>query len=124
MNRLCAPTTTVSRAVLLMTASTLMFGTMAAVIRLASEQLHPFEIAFFRNFFGFVFALPLLLRHGPGLLKTSRLPAWPGPPSQAMSESVAKYVVVDKFANACAGTSTKEVIATAASQLKQIYTSN
>jgi len=54
-------------------------------------------------------------------LKTSRLPGWPGPPSQAMSESVAKYVVVDMFAKACAGTSTKEVIATAASQLKQIY---
>ena len=54
-------------------------------------------------------------------LKTSRLPGWPGPPSQAMSESVAKYVVVDMFAKACAGTSTKDVIATAASQLKQIY---
>ena len=38
-----------------------------------------------------------------------------------MSESVAKSVMVDMFAKACAGTSTKEVIATAASQLKQIY---
>lgn len=66
----------VRRAVLYMVASTLMFGTMAAVIRLASEQLHPFEIAFFRNFFGFVFALPLLVRHGPGLLKTSKLPLY------------------------------------------------
>jgi drug/metabolite transporter (DMT)-like permease len=66
----------VRRAVLFMMASTLMFGTMAAVIRLASEQLHPFEIAFFRNFFGFVFALPLLLRHGPGLLRTSKLPLY------------------------------------------------
>jgi drug/metabolite transporter (DMT)-like permease len=56
--------------------STLMFGTMAVVIRLASAQLHPFEIAFFRNLFGFVFALPLLLRHGPGLLKTSKLPLY------------------------------------------------
>jgi drug/metabolite transporter (DMT)-like permease len=68
--------TDVSRAVMLMLASTLMFGTMAAVIRLASSQLHPFEIAFFRNFFGFVFALPLLLRHGPGLLRTSKLPLY------------------------------------------------
>lgn len=66
----------VRRAVLFMVASTLMFGTMAAVIRLASEQLHPFEIAFFRNFFGFVFALPLLWRHGPSLLKTSKLPLY------------------------------------------------
>jgi len=68
--------TDVSRAVWFMVLSTLMFGTMAAVIRLASEQLHAFEIAFFRNFFGFVFALPLLLRHGPSLLKTAKLPLY------------------------------------------------
>jgi drug/metabolite transporter (DMT)-like permease len=66
----------VARAVGLMLASTLMFGTMAAVIRLASSQLHPFEIAFFRNVFGFVFALPLLWRHGPGLLRTTKLPLY------------------------------------------------
>ncbi len=60
------------RAMLLMLASTVMFGSMAVTIRLASAQLHPFEIAFFRNLFGLVFALPLLLRHGPGLLRTSR----------------------------------------------------
>lgn len=70
------PRNEVSRAVFFMVLSTLMFGTMAAVIRLASEQLHPFEIAFFRNFFGFVFALPLLWRHGPSLLQTSRLPLY------------------------------------------------
>ena len=38
-----------------------------------------------------------------------------------MSESVAKYVLVDMFAKACRGDSTKDVIATAAAQLKQIY---
>ncbi len=54
-------------------------------------------------------------------LKTSHLPGWPGPPSRPMSESMAKYVVVDMFAKACQGTSTKEVIATAVAQLKQIY---
>ena len=54
-------------------------------------------------------------------LKTSRLPGWPGPPSHAMSESVAKYVVVDMFAKACRGDATKDVIATAVAQLKQIY---
>ncbi|OLB95565.1 MAG: hypothetical protein AUH30_14655 [Candidatus Rokubacteria bacterium 13_1_40CM_68_15] len=54
-------------------------------------------------------------------LKTSRLHGWPGPPSHAMSESVAKYVLVDMFAKAAAGESTKNVIATATSQLKQIY---
>jgi multiple sugar transport system substrate-binding protein len=34
---------------------------------------------------------------------------------------VAKYVLVDMFAKACRGDSTKDVIATAATQLKQIY---
>lgn len=65
--------TQVWRAVLLMLASACMFGCMAIVIRLASAQLHPFEIAFFRTLFGLVFALPLVLRHGSGLLKTSKL---------------------------------------------------
>jgi drug/metabolite transporter (DMT)-like permease len=57
----------------LMTAAAVMFGLMAVVIRLASAQLHPFEIAFFRNLFGLAFALPLLLRHGPSLLRTDKL---------------------------------------------------
>ncbi|HLU14183.1 MAG TPA: DMT family transporter [Arenimonas sp.] len=61
------------RAVLLMVASTVAFGLMAVCIRLASSQLHPFEIAFFRNFFGLVFVLPLLFRHGPGILRTNKL---------------------------------------------------
>ncbi len=54
-------------------------------------------------------------------LMTSHLPGWPGPVGHAMSESVAKYVVVDMFAKACQGEATKSVIATAAGQLKQIY---
>ena len=64
------------RAILLMTASTVLFGLMAVCIRLASEQLHTFEVAFFRNLFGFVFTLPLLFRHGPGLLRTNKLPLY------------------------------------------------
>ena len=54
-------------------------------------------------------------------LKTSRPHCWPAPQGHAASESVAKYVVVDMFAKACRGDATKDVIATAASQLKQIY---
>ena len=54
-------------------------------------------------------------------LKTSHLHGWPGPAGHALSESVAKYVLVDMFAKACRGDSTKDVIATAAAQLKQIY---
>ena len=65
-----------ARAVLLMLFSTVLFGLMAVVIRLASETQHPFEIAFFRNLFGLLFTLPLLFKHGPGLLKTSKLPLY------------------------------------------------
>ena len=46
--------------------------------------------------------------------KTAHLPGWPAPLSREQSESVAKFVVVDMFAKACAGKSTKEVIADAA----------
>jgi multiple sugar transport system substrate-binding protein len=54
-------------------------------------------------------------------LATSHLPGWPAPISRQQSESVAKYVVVDMFAKACAGKSTNEVIADAEAQLKQIF---
>ncbi len=59
-----------------MLGSTLFFALMVIAIRLASQTLHTFEIAFFRNFFGLIAALPLLLRHGPGLLKTTQLPRY------------------------------------------------
>ena len=49
------------RAAGLMLASTLCFGIMAIAIRLASSSLHTFEIAFFRNLFGLLAVLPLLL---------------------------------------------------------------
>jgi drug/metabolite transporter (DMT)-like permease len=52
------------RAAGLMFASTMVFGAMAIMIRLASQHLHTFEVAFFRNFFGLVATLPLLARHG------------------------------------------------------------
>lgn len=60
------------RAVLLMVGSACLFALMAVVIRLASRQLHPFEITFFRSAFGALFALPLLYIHGLPLLRTSR----------------------------------------------------
>lgn len=69
-------THTHTRAALLMLGSTVFFGLMAVSIKFASETLHTFEIAFFRNFFGVIAALPLLLRHGPGLLKTTQLPRY------------------------------------------------
>ncbi len=63
-------------ATLLMTSSAVLFGFMAITIRYASSELHPFEIAFFRNLFGLLFALPLLIRAGPGLLRTDKLPLY------------------------------------------------
>lgn len=61
-------------AVLLMLASAVLFAFMAITIRFASAQLHPFEIAFFRNFFGLFFALPLVWRGGLAMLRTDKLP--------------------------------------------------
>ena len=71
--KLSNPVNDIQRAILYMIGSTIMFGRMAVMIRFASESLHTFEIAFFRNFFGLLFALPLLVRHGPSLLRTQKL---------------------------------------------------
>jgi drug/metabolite transporter (DMT)-like permease len=60
------------RAILLMTASACLFGLMAVIVRIASKDLHAFEIAFFRSLFGALAALPLLWRGGPRVLRTDR----------------------------------------------------
>jgi multiple sugar transport system substrate-binding protein len=54
-------------------------------------------------------------------LVTAHLVGWAGPPSRQSAESVAKYVVVDMCAKACAGASTKEVLKNAEAQLKETY---
>jgi drug/metabolite transporter (DMT)-like permease len=64
-----------ARAALLMVASTLFFGLMAVTIRYASHTLPTFEIAFFRNAFGLLFLLPILL-HGGAPLRTRQLPKY------------------------------------------------
>ena len=56
-------------------------------------------------------------------LASAHLPGWPAPASRHLAESVAKYIVVDMFAKACAGASTPEVIKNAEAQLKDIYRS-
>lgn len=60
----------------LMAGAALMFGFMVVTIRLASKHMHPFEVAFLRNLFGLLFALPLLARAGTGLLRTNKLPMY------------------------------------------------
>lgn len=63
----------VMRGVLMMTLSTVGFSTMHAMIRAQSADMHPFQIAFFRNFFGLVVFIPLLWSQGIGFLRTERL---------------------------------------------------
>ena len=63
-----------TRAALLMVGSTLFFGLMAVTIRYASHTLPTFEIAFFRNAFGLLAVLPMLLRPGRAPLTTRPLP--------------------------------------------------
>jgi drug/metabolite transporter (DMT)-like permease len=55
---------------LFMTFSAALMTGMAVVVRHLAEELHPFQIAFFRNLFGVIILLPLLLRYGASQLKT------------------------------------------------------
>ncbi len=59
----------------LMLASTVCFGGMALTIKVASRTLSSFEIAFFRNAFGLLVLLPILL-HGRAPLRTKQLPRY------------------------------------------------
>ncbi|MGY4515656.1 DMT family transporter [Lysobacter sp. HA18] len=68
-------TTPVMRAALLMLVSTLFFGLMAITIRYASRTLPAFEIAFWRNSFGLIALMPLLLRSGASM-RTRQLPKY------------------------------------------------
>src|SRR5204862_2361103 len=54
-------------------------------------------------------------------LSSAPLPGWPAPPNRALAESLAKYVVVDTSAKACAGASAAGVVENAEGQLKGIY---
>jgi len=63
----------VARACLLMLLGTVMFAAMHTAIRYTTQHLPAVEVAFFRNVFGLVVILPLLVRHGPRLFYTERL---------------------------------------------------
>ena len=49
-----------------------LFASMHGTVRLVSFDLHPFVIAFFRNLFGFLTLVPLLMRGGAALFMTRR----------------------------------------------------
>jgi drug/metabolite transporter (DMT)-like permease len=48
------------------------FAGMSGVIREAAGELHPFQIAFFRNLFGLVWMVPWLVQHGRASLATGK----------------------------------------------------
>jgi len=62
------------RGIIYMSASTVGFAVMHTLIRYVSAELHPFQIAFFRNVFGMLIFIPMLLRYGFAPFKTKRLP--------------------------------------------------
>lgn len=59
-----------------MLGSTLSFGFMALAIRYATAYVPTQEVAFFRNAFGLLALLPMLLRPGRAPLKTQQLPRY------------------------------------------------
>jgi drug/metabolite transporter (DMT)-like permease len=63
------------RGILFMLASTVTFSIMSGIVRKLAGygDVHAFEIAFFRNFFGFIMFLPVLMRVGLGPMKTNKL---------------------------------------------------
>ncbi|ACF51426.1 protein of unknown function DUF6 transmembrane [Stenotrophomonas maltophilia R551-3] len=71
-----SPSATPMRAALLMLGSTLAFGLMAVAIRYATRYVPTQEVAFFRNAFGLLALLPMLLRPGHAPLKTQQLPRY------------------------------------------------
>jgi len=64
------------RGMLLMLGATVSFSLMHATIRYLSESMHPFQVAFFRNAFGLLVLLPLIIRHKGTPLRTRRLPLY------------------------------------------------
>ncbi|MGI9383889.1 MAG: DMT family transporter [Methyloligellaceae bacterium] len=63
-----------ARAIAAMTLSTLFFAFMHVLVRHVSAEVHPIQIAFFRNFFGLIVFLPWFMRQGLTPLKTKRFP--------------------------------------------------
>jgi len=70
------------QAIIWMLGSGLFFSCLNAQIRYLTTDLHPFEIAFFRNLFGLAFMLPWLFRSGMAGLRTGRLKLWAKPPAR------------------------------------------
>lgn len=63
----------VMRGILMMSLSTVAFACMHATIRHVSAELHPFQIAFFRNLLGLAVLIPVILGSGVVQMRTRRL---------------------------------------------------
>lgn len=61
-------------ALALMLLASLLLASMHGMVRFVSADLHPFEIAFFRNVFGFCVLIPWLMRIGRRAFATRRFP--------------------------------------------------
>jgi drug/metabolite transporter (DMT)-like permease len=72
------------------------FAGLWVMIRIASEELHPFAIVVWRNFIGLMWLMPMILLT-PGLLKTERLP---GHLRRAASGLIATFATFYAVANA------------------------
>lgn len=68
-----AGTPAITRGILLMVVSTVFFAVMHGAIRYATQDLHPFQVAFFRNFFGLLVFLPIAMQTGLKVFYTNRL---------------------------------------------------
>ena len=62
-----------TRGIVLILMSTAAFSAMHASIRHVTEELHPFETAFFRNLFGLMVLAPIFFRDGLALLRTKHI---------------------------------------------------
>ena len=60
------------RGITIMIAATILFSIMHASIKFMSNNLHPFEIAFFRNLFGLFVIAPWFIKYGLQPLKTKK----------------------------------------------------
>lgn len=61
------------RGILLMIAATMLLTTMSSLVRVIAEDMHPFQVAFMRNFFGLVLLMPILARQGLAPLRTNNM---------------------------------------------------
>jgi len=63
----------VLRGALLMAAAAACYAILHGSVRYISAEIHPFEITFFRNLFGFIVLLPWFVIHGLQPLRTRRI---------------------------------------------------